>query len=66
MATAEFSKLAGVLSVAPIERALSMGTKYSSSFLKTVVVTSGCFSSASEWKSNVDQVSSPVVGIREK
>ena len=35
-------------SVAPMERALSMRTKYSSSFLKTVVVTSGCFSSASE------------------
>lgn len=41
-----------------------MGTKYSSSFLKTVVVTSGCLSSASEWKSNVDQASSPAGGIR--
>lgn len=42
-----------------------MGTKYSSSFLKTGSLTSGCLSSASEWKSNVDQASSPAGGIRD-
>lgn len=41
-----------------------MGTKYSSSFLKTGSNIRMSSPSASEWKSNVDQASSPAGGIR--